>query len=285
MRHQLHIKQLSLSFGGLQALANVNMEIHKGELVAVIGPNGAGKTSLVNCIGGFYRPQRGQIQFEGQDITRLPTHAIAARGVARAFQNVELFRGMTVLENLTLARHLQLNYGLIASLLYFGRARAEEAGNRAIVEQVLDFMELEPYRYKTVGTLAYGVQKRVEMARALCLQPSLLILDEPMAGMTVAEKEDMARFILDVNEEQGTTVILIEHDLGVVMDLSSKVYVLNFGRVIAGGTPADVAADPEVISAYMGTDETQPVASGVAATVARPEGGADDTAIQGGGPR
>lgn len=246
------VDNLSLTFGGLNALTAVSLEVERGSITSVIGPNGAGKTSLLNCISGFYRATGGRILFEGHDLTPLRPHAISGLGVARAFQNIELFSGLSVLDNLMLARHRHLRYGFLAGLLYYGRASREEARGRAVVEGIIDFMELEPYRKAVVGSLPYGVRKRVEMARALSLEPRLLLLDEPMAGMTLGEKEDIVRFILDVRAVRGTTVVLIEHDLGVVMDISDAVVVLDFGQRIAGGPPEQVARDPAVIEAYVG---------------------------------
>ncbi len=249
---QLEVENVTLVFGGLAALSAVSIQVEKGELVSIIGPNGAGKTSLLNCISGFYHPTRGRIRFEGHDLTHASPHTATRYGIARAFQNIELFSGLSVLENLLLARYTHLRYGLGPASVYYGRAQAAEVDARALVEEVIDFMELEPYRKALVGNLPYGVRKRVEVARALALEPRLLLLDEPMAGMTLEEKEDMVRFILDVRAERGTTIVLIEHDLGVVMDISDRVYVLDFGEVIAEGPPQAVAENPRVLEAYVG---------------------------------
>lgn len=256
MEPQLTVRNLTLSFGGLNALSNVSLDIAPGQITSIIGPNGAGKTSLLNCVSGFYRADNGSIRFEGSELTGASPHQISKLGVARAFQNIELFSGLSVLDNLMLARHTHLQYGFFASLWFYGRTRRQEAENRGFVEQVIDFMELEPYRKVVVGELAYGVRKRVEMARALTLDPKLLLLDEPMAGMNPGEKEDIVRFILDIRAERDTTVVLIEHDLGVVMDISDRVYVLDFGERIAAGTPEEVAEDPAVIEAYVGDQGT-----------------------------
>jgi len=249
---QLSVENVTLSFGGINALNSVDIVVEPGELVSIIGPNGAGKTSLLNCISGFYHPTHGQITFEGNDLTKASPHTISGYGIARAFQNIELFGGVSVLENLMLARHTYLKYSIGAASVFYGAARRGEVENRRVVEDVIDFMELEPYRKALVGNLPYGVRKRVEVARALSLEPKLLLLDEPMAGMTLEEKEDMVRFILDILAERYTTVILIEHDLGIVMDISDRVYVLDFGMVIATGKPEDVAENPAVIEAYVG---------------------------------
>lgn len=251
---QLVVENATLSFGGLRALNDVSLHVNQGELVSIIGPNGAGKTSLLNCISGFYHPQSGRLQFEGHDLTHASPHTVTRYGVARAFQNIELFTGLTVLENLMLARHTYTNYGLLANLWVYGKAMKIAVENRKVIEEVIDFMELEAYRKALVGDLPYGVRKRVEVARALSLSPRLLLLDEPMAGMTLEEKEDMVRFILDIREERGTTIILIEHDLGVVMDISERLYVLDFGQVIASGTPQEVSQNPRVQEAYVGVD-------------------------------
>ena len=256
---QLTVDRVTLSFGGLNALSEVSLGIEPGRITSVIGPNGAGKTSLLNCVSGFYTATRGSISFEGHELVGLSPHQISKLGVARAFQNIELFSGLSVLDNLMLARHTHLKYGFWQSLVFYGRTQRQEIDNRAFVEQIIDFMELAPYRKAVVGDLAYGVRKRVEMARALTLEPKLLLLDEPMAGMNPGEKEDIVRFILDIRAERGTTVVLIEHDLGVVMDISDYVYVLDFGQRIAGGSPAEVARDPAVIEAYVG-DYAQEVA-------------------------
>jgi branched-chain amino acid transport system ATP-binding protein len=250
----LKVDGITLSFGGLNALTDVSMAIEPGLITSIIGPNGAGKTSMLNCISGFYHPTLGEIRYGERRLTHASPHQVSCMGIARAFQNIELFRGLTVLDNLMLARHQYLNYSLLHAVVFFGRAAREEAANRRYVEEVIDFMELEPYRKRTVGSLAYGIQKRVEMARALTLGPRLLLLDEPMAGMNVEEKEDMVRFILDIQKERGTTVVLVEHDLGVVMDISDRVYVLDFGQLIGAGTPAEVAQDRRVIEAYIGEE-------------------------------
>ncbi len=250
----LQVDEATLDFGGLRALSRVNMTINPGLITSIIGPNGAGKTSLLNSISGFYHLTRGEIHYGEKRLTQASPHQVSNLGIARAFQNIELFSGMTVLDNLLLARHQNLKYNFFQALIYYGRTARLEAENRAYVEDVIDFMELEPYRKKTVGSLSYGVQKRVEVARALTLGPDLLLLDEPMAGMNIEEKEDMVRFILDIQKEREITVVLVEHDLGVVMDISDQIYVLDFGQLIGEGQPDEVAANPKVIEAYIGED-------------------------------
>jgi branched-chain amino acid transport system ATP-binding protein len=251
---QLLVSEVTLTFGGLNALTQVDLTINPGIITSVIGPNGAGKTSLLNCISGFYHPTMGQIRYGDFDLTHAPPHVISTVGIARAFQNLELFRGLSVLDNLLLARHKHLRYSFWQALVYVGKASRVEAENRAYVEKVIDFMELEPYRKQIVGSLSYGVQKRVEMARALTLAPRLLLLDEPMAGMNIEEKEDIVRFVLDLKKEWHITVVLVEHDLGVVMDISDHIYVLDFGQVIGAGTPAEIAVNRKVIDAYIGEE-------------------------------
>jgi branched-chain amino acid transport system ATP-binding protein len=250
----LTVSDVTLTFGGLHALSAVSMEIEQGFITSIIGPNGAGKTSLLNCISGFYHPTRGDIYYGEHRLSRASPHQVSNIGIARAFQNLELFRGLSVLDNLMLARHQNLRYSLLHALVYFGKASRLEAENRAHVEAVIDFMELEPYRKQMVGNLSYGVQKRVEVARALTLSPALLLLDEPMAGMNIEEKEDIVRFVMDIKNEWNITVVLVEHDLGVVMDISDLIYVLDFGEVIGSGGPAEISANERVIEAYIGED-------------------------------
>jgi branched-chain amino acid transport system ATP-binding protein len=250
----LSVDDVTLSFGGLNALSQVSLQIEAGLITSIIGPNGAGKTSLLNCISGFYHPSAGTIQYEEHNLTKASPHQVSNLGIARAFQNIELFSGMTVLDNLLLARHQNLKYNLLQAFFYSRKTSNEEAGNRQYVEEVIDFMELEPYRKKTVGSLSYGIQKRVEVARALTLAPRLLLLDEPMAGMNIAEKEDMVRFVIDIQKERDATVVLVEHDLGVVMDISDRIYVLDFGELIGAGTPEEVVQIPKVIEAYIGEE-------------------------------
>ncbi|MBF0232566.1 MAG: ABC transporter ATP-binding protein [Desulfamplus sp.] len=250
----LNISEVTLSFGGLNALSHVNMAIEKGLITSIIGPNGAGKTSMLNCISGFYHPTEGQINYCGKNLTHSSPHEVSSMGIARAFQNLELFRGLSVLDNLLLARHIKLKYNFFEALIFWGKASRVEAENRKFVEEVIDFMELEPYRKSLVGNLSYGVQKKVEVARALTLDPDLLLLDEPMAGMNLEEKEDIVRFIMDIQKERGVTVVLVEHDLGVVMDISDRIHVLDFGQLIGSGTPEEVASNPKVIEAYIGNE-------------------------------
>ncbi|BBO70562.1 ABC transporter ATP-binding protein [Desulfosarcina alkanivorans] len=250
----LTISNATLTFGGLNALANVNMRFEPGLITSVIGPNGAGKTSLLNCISGFYHPNEGEIVYRDRTLTHASPHQVTKLGIARAFQNLELFSGLSVLDNLLLARHTNLKYNFIQACIYFGKASRMEAENRAFVEDVIDFMELEPYRKNIVGNLSYGIQKRVEVARALTLDPQLLLLDEPMAGMNIEEKEDIVRFVIDIKKDRNTTIVLVEHDLGVVMDISDRIYVLDFGEVIGSGTPEEVATNPKVIEAYIGEE-------------------------------
>ena len=252
MSAQLEIREVSKSFGGVQAVSGVSLDVQQGELLSVIGPNGAGKTSLLNMISGFYHPDTGRIVLDGAEVTDLAPSRIAERGVGRTFQNIALFRGMTVLDNLMLGRHVHMRSGVLASVLYWGFAQKEEVIHRQAVEDIIDFLKIQDLRRRPTGSLAYGLQKRVELGRALALQPKVLLLDEPMGGMNQEEKEDMARFILDVNEERGVTVILIEHDMGVVMDISDRVAVLDMGQKIADGTPDEVRANARVIKAYLG---------------------------------
>jgi branched-chain amino acid transport system ATP-binding protein len=254
LMNTLTVSDVTLTFGGLNALTHVNLDIQPGLITSIIGPNGAGKTSLLNCISGFYHPSNGEIHYGGERLSRASPHQVTKKGIARAFQNLELFGGLTVLDNLMLARHRHLNYSFFHALVYWGKAARLEAENRAFVEDVIDFMELEAYRKRAVGSLSYGIQKRVEVARALTLGPKLLLLDEPMAGMNIEEKEDMVRFILDIQKEREITVVLVEHDLGVVMDISDQVYVLDFGELIGAGSPREVAANRKVIDAYIGED-------------------------------
>src|SRR5512137_575752 len=254
-RDILSVEGLSLSFGGLAALSLVDLSVREGSITGIIGPNGAGKTSLLNCISGFYRPQAGRVAFDGKDVTRVAPDRRAALGLGRTFQNVALFEGMTVLDNVKLGAHARLSSGILATMVGTPSARREELRLRAEVEdEVLDFLEMEHLRHRTVGSLAYGLQKRVDLARALAMRPKILLLDEPVAGMNEEETEDMARFILDLQEERGVTVVLIEHDMGVVMDLCDRVAVLSFGERISQGTPDEVRRDPEVIRAYLGEE-------------------------------
>lgn len=258
----LRAEEVYLGFGGIQALAGVSLDVKPGEITAVIGPNGAGKTSLFNTLSGFYRPQRGRVLLEGRDLTGVSADRRAALGLARTFQNVALFRGMSVLDNIKLGGHTRLNTNPLTALWYCGPAQREEVALRQEIERdVIDFLEIDHIRHLPVAGLPYGLQKRVELARALAMRPKVLMLDEPVAGMNREETEDMARFILDIQEERGITVLLIEHDMGLVMDISHHVVVLNFGQVIGQGTPAQVRASPEVVRAYLGDEATRRVAA------------------------
>lgn len=258
----LELDEVSLQFGGVRAMSEVSCAVRRGELFSIIGPNGAGKTSMLNCISGRYRPTSGSIRFMGRDITALSPSKRADLGIGRTFQNLALFNGMSVLDNISVGRHHLMRIGFARGMLYWvGGARQEEAVHRAAVEEIIDFLQIQSIRNEAAGTLPYGLRKRVELARAIALKPELILLDEPMAGMNLEEKEDMARYIVDLNEEWGMTVVMIEHDMGVVMDLSHRVMVLDFGRKIAEGAPDEVRASPEVRRAYLGQEGTTPQAA------------------------
>lgn len=254
MAVKLHVNDISLSFGGIKALQNIEFKVNEQEILAVIGPNGAGKTSLINSINGFYSPQSGSILFEGNNINTMPPYQRAKLGISRTFQNIALYTNATVLDNLMAARHIHMKSNMLTGAIFWGQAQREEIEHRRRVEDIIDFLEMEYIRKSIVGTLPYGLRKRVELGRALALEPTLLLLDEPMAGMNVEEKEDMARFILDIHELQGTTIMLIEHDIGLVMDISHRIVVLDFGRKIGEGTPEEIGKDETVINAYIGQE-------------------------------
>jgi len=249
---ELEVKKIVLNFGGVMALHDVDLTVHTGELVSVIGPNGAGKTSLMNCITGYYHPQKGQILFNGEEVAGRHPHEITKKGIGRTYQNIELFPGMTVLANMLLARHLYCNYSIGKAALFSSSVQKQEVLHRRVLEELIDFLEMQPIRKKPVGSLPYGMRKRVELGRALALEPKLLVLDEPFAGMTLEEKEDMVRFLLELNSAWGQTMILVEHDMSIVMSISQRIMVLNFGERIAEGTPEVIQNHPEVVKAYLG---------------------------------
>ena len=249
----LDVKNISLSFGGVKALSDISFDVREHEIRAIIGPNGAGKSSMLNCINGVYLPQQGTITFRGRTFNHMNPRQVAEMGIARTFQNLALFKGMNVIDNLMSGRNLKMKSNLLAQALRLPGAQREEMAHREFVERIIDFLEIQPYRKTPVGRLPYGLQKRVDLGRALAMEPQVLLLDEPMAGMNVEEKQDMCRFVLDVNDEFGTTIVLIEHDMGVVMDISDRVVVLDYGRKIGDGVPEEVRGNPEVINAYLGT--------------------------------
>ena len=249
----LDIKNISLAFGGVKALTDISFNVREHEIRAIIGPNGAGKSSMLNCINGVYTPQQGSINFRGQTFSHMNSRQVAEMGFARTFQNLALFKGMSVLDNIMTGRNLKMKTNLFQQAIRWGAAEREEIAQREFVERIIDFLEIQPYRKTPVGRLPYGLQKRVDLGRALAMEPKVLLLDEPMAGMNVEEKQDMCRFILDVNDEFGTTVVLIEHDMGVVMDISDRVVVLDYGKKIGDGTPHEVRNNEDVIRAYLGT--------------------------------
>lgn len=248
----LKVDNVSLSFGGVQALMDINIDVKSDEILALIGPNGAGKTSLLNCINGFYRPQKGSVIYSNRYLNKLPVHKIAQLGIGRTFQQVQLYTGLSVIDNLMAGRHIHMRFNLAGSAIYFGSTEREEVQNREVVEKVIDFLEMQAIRKQVVGTLPYGLRKRVDLGRALALEPKLLLLDEPMGGLSIEEKEDMTRFILDIYETRQIPIILIEHDMDLVMDIADRVVVLDFGKKVAEGTPAEIAVNPVVISAYLG---------------------------------
>ncbi len=249
----LDVRNLSLAFGGVQALSDISFDVREHEIRAIIGPNGAGKSSMLNCINGVYQPQQGSITFRGRTFHHMNSRQVAEMGVARTFQNLALFKGMSVLDNIMTGRNLKIRSNLLLQALRIGPAEREEMRHREFVEHIIDFLEIQPFRKTPVGQLPYGLQKRVDLARALAMEPQVLLLDEPMAGMNVEEKQDMCRFVLDVNDEFGTTVVLIEHDMGVVMDISDRVVVLDYGKKIGDGAPGDVRKNQDVVRAYLGT--------------------------------
>ncbi|MBA3623645.1 MAG: ABC transporter ATP-binding protein [Methylibium sp.] len=249
----LQVQNISLAFGGVKALADISFDVREHEVRAIIGPNGAGKSSMLNCINGVYQPQQGSITLHGKTFKHMNSRQVAEMGIARTFQNLALFKGMSVLDNIMTGRNLKMKSNLFLQALRLGPAEREETEQRLVVERIIDFLEIQPYRKTPVGRMPYGLQKRVDLGRALAMEPQVLLLDEPMAGMNVEEKQDMCRFILDVNDEFGTTIVLIEHDMGVVMDISDRVVVLDYGKKIGDGTPEEVRSNPEVIKAYLGT--------------------------------
>ena len=249
----LEVESISLAFGGVKALTDISFDVKEHEIRAIIGPNGAGKSSMLNCINGVYQPQRGSISFRGQTFKHMNSRQVAEMGIARTFQNLALFKGMSVLDNIMTGRNLKMKTNLFQQAIRWGAAEREETAQRLVVERIIDFLEIQPYRKTAAGKMPYGLQKRVDLGRALAMEPQVLLLDEPMAGMNVEEKQDMSRFILDVNDEFGTTIVLIEHDMGVVMDISDRVVVLDYGKKIGDGSPNEVRSNPDVISAYLGT--------------------------------
>lgn len=250
----LEIREVSLSFGGVNCLSGVSFDVFDGEVLAIIGPNGAGKTAIVNCISGFYHPQRGKILYRNKDLTKLLPYQVAALGIGRTFQNLAIYTGASAVDNLLAGRHLKTRENILAQAFWFGPALKEEIKQRRTVEEIIDFLEIEPIRYSMVGTLPYGMRKRVELGRALAMEPKLLLLDEPMAGMNLEEKEDMVRFILDIHELRSIPIVLIEHDMGIVMDIAQRIVVLDFGKKIAEGSTDEIKVNPAVIKAYLGEE-------------------------------